>query len=83
MELVLFVTLFLAVAIGYILGRRPRIAALRNNRRGKLGFEQRYLAGLNQLLKEQPDSAVETFVSSLEVNGDTLDTSIDGQSTAS
>lgn len=74
MEAALFALFLLAIAIGFFLGRRSSRVRGRHRRTSALAFEQRYLAGLTQLLKDQPDTAVETFVASLDVNGDTLET---------
>ncbi len=68
--LVLLVTV--AIAIGFFLGRRstrkPNPTAI------PLAFNKTYFQGLNHLLNEQPDKAVDAFVNSLEVNADTLET---------
>ena len=64
-----------ALAIGWGLGRyqRPR----RTTRSGTTSTLSRdYFVGLNYLLNEQPDKAIETFSHSLEVNSDTIDTHI-------
>ena len=67
----LYLLLLTAIAIGFTLGkfyRRP----LKN--RSDSVIDSRYFKGLNHLLNEQPDSAVETFIETLEVNVDTLKT---------
>lgn len=73
----LFLGLFvLAVGIGWFLGRREAI---------KVGFmlephgsalDRQYFIGLNYLLNEQPDEAIETFIRALEVNPETVETHI-------
>lgn len=62
---------FLAIAIGFFLGRQE---ARRRQRRRMESLSRDYMRGLNFLLNEQPDQAVETFVNSLEVNEQTLET---------
>ena len=61
-----------AIAIGYLLGRRSL------KKRGAdsfpLSFDKNYFQGLNFLLNEQPDKAVDAFVESLDVNTNTLET---------
>lgn len=75
---VLLFMLVAAIGIGWWLGRMERRhyryrsnTALSGNR-----LSRDYFVGLNFLLNEQPDRAIETFVQALEVNGDTIDTHI-------
>ncbi len=77
MQELLFLGLFMAaLAIGWLLGRREAI---------KVGFmlkphgsaiDKQYFIGLNYLLNEQPDEAIETFIRALEVNPETVETHI-------
>lgn len=77
MQELLFLALFVvALAIGWLLGRREAI---------KVGFlvkphgsalDRQYFIGLNYLLNEQPDEAIETFIRALEVNPETVETHI-------
>jgi lipopolysaccharide biosynthesis regulator YciM len=62
---------FLAIVIGYGLGRYE---GRRRQRKRMAGLTRDYVRGLNFLLNEQPDEAVETLVSSLEVGEHTLET---------
>lgn len=62
---------FLAIAIGYLLGRRD---ARRRHLRHIEGLSRNYMRGLNFLLNEQPDKAIEIFVRSLAVSEHTLET---------
>lgn len=58
-----------AIAIGHWLGRRA------NNSRSDGAFNQdQYIRGLNLLLDEQPDEAIDTFIDALDVNARTLET---------
>ncbi len=61
-----------AIAIGYFLGRR----SLKKQGQGAfpLSINKTYFQGLNYLLNEQPDKAVDAFVESLDVNANTLET---------
>ncbi|MGD8377980.1 MAG: lipopolysaccharide assembly protein LapB [Gammaproteobacteria bacterium] len=62
--------LFVAVAAGWLLGRiRPR----RNGREGG-GVSAEYFRGLNYLLNEQPDKAIEVFIRMVEVDSETVET---------
>ena len=68
----LIIPLFLAVAIGWWLGRnssktRTSIAKPRD---GQLSLE--YLTGLDYLMNEQTDEAIESFIRALEINSDTV-----------
>lgn len=77
MQELLFLGLFMvALGIGWFLGRREAI---------KVGFmvkphgsavDRQYFIGLNYLLNEQPDEAIETFIRALEVNPETVETHI-------
>lgn len=62
---------FIAIAIGYVLGRRD---ARRRHLRHVEGLSRDYMRGLNFLLNEQPDKAIEIFVKSLAVSEHTLET---------
>ncbi|MEJ6656775.1 MAG: lipopolysaccharide assembly protein LapB [Pseudomonas sp.] len=77
MQELLFLGLFMgALGVGWFLGRREAI---------KVGFmlaphgsalDKQYFIGLNYLLNEQPDEAIETFIRALEVNPETVETHI-------
>lgn len=75
---VLLLILVAAIGIGWWLGRMERRHYRDRGKRspptGQLSRD--YFTGLNFLLNEQPDRAIETFVQALEVNGDTIDTHI-------
>lgn len=62
---------FFAIATGFFLGRRE---GKRRQSRRMASLSQEYVAGLNFLLNEEPDKAVETLLSSLEINAETLET---------
>lgn len=63
---------FTAIAIGWWLGRRGRMAPVENN--GALHHQ--YYKGLNFLINDRPDSALDAFIEALEVNSETLETHI-------
>jgi lipopolysaccharide assembly protein B len=71
MDFGLFALLLLAIAIGFFLGWRYR--GKRANNEGRHST-QSYFRGLNYLLNEQADGAMDAFIDSLEVNSDTLET---------
>ena len=72
MELALFfLLLLLAAATGWWLGVRQSKASSTGSA-GQLSSD--YFAGLNFLLNEQPDKAIDVFIKMLEVNSDTVET---------
>lgn len=75
-EPLIFVYLLLAVAIGFLLGRfLQRRSSLAGRGGNKIsGLRQSYFEGLNYLLNEQPDAAIDSFVAALDVNSETLET---------
>lgn len=71
-DALLLALLVAAVAIGWVLGRRespsrPRPAP---------SLARDYFVGLNFLLNDEQDRAIETFIGALEVNSDTIETHI-------
>lgn len=63
---------FIAMSIGWLLGRRsPRHTS---SSRNGLGIHSDYFKGLNYVLNEQPDKAIEIFVKMLEVDSETVET---------
>lgn len=67
-SLLLWLLLPLAAASGWF------IAKLDEKRRAREELPNAYFKGLNFLLNEQPDKAIEVFVQALEVNSDTVET---------
>lgn len=74
-ELSLFAAIFVSLVIGVALGRyiqkSTKASHLESNYRWP---QKRYFQGLTQLLNDQPDAAIDTFIAELEVNSDTLET---------
>ena len=69
-NIALYVLLVVALGIGYLLGRREKKA-----RQKDLGMvAEDYFKGLNHLLNERHDLAIDTFVESMAVDNDTVDT---------
>ena len=75
-DVLLLALLVAAIAIGWFLGRweSGRFRSRPQPPRGSLPRD--YFVGLNYLLNEQPDRAIETFTQALEVNSDTVETHI-------
>lgn len=76
-DVMLLGLLLVAIAIGFGLGIRY---AAQHHRRAPTAppsqLSREYFVGLNYLLNEQPDEAINTFISALDVNSDTVDTHI-------
>ena len=68
----LYLALVTALAIGYWQGQRQQ----KNSQRKDEGqdLSRQYIRGLNFLLDNQQDAAIESFIKALEVNSETLDT---------
>ncbi len=71
MKTVWLILFLLAIAIAWVLGRRsqPQHEPLRKSK-----LPRDYLIGLNFLLNEETDKAVDIFVKMLEVDSDTVET---------
>lgn len=67
----LLVLVLVAIAIGFALGRRSRRLPEDSD---APSLEPHYIQGLNYLLNEQPDAAIDTFIDALDVNTETLET---------
>jgi lipopolysaccharide biosynthesis regulator YciM len=68
-NLALYVLLVLALGIGFLLGRREH-----KKMRHTGMVTQDYFRGLNHLLNERHDLAIDTFVEAMAVDSDTVDT---------
>jgi len=67
----LWLLLPIAAASGWFAARK---SALKNHQQQIEGFNSAYFKGLNYLLNEQPDKAIEVFVKMAEVDSDTVET---------
>jgi len=70
-DYLVFALFFVAVAIGWFLGRRSQREAMSSP-----DLPGEYYKGLNYLLDGRPDGAIDSFVNALEVNSETLETHI-------
>ena len=68
----LLILILVALGIGYFLGRYEKRRRHDVERVDSLNSE--YFVGLNYLLNEQTDEAIESFIRALEINGDTVET---------
>jgi lipopolysaccharide biosynthesis regulator YciM len=75
MELtLLFILLPVAAASGWWAARRHFMSSSANTKRAGLNFSPDYFKGLNFLLNEQPDKAIDVFVNMLQIDNDTVET---------
>ncbi|MEP5567465.1 MAG: lipopolysaccharide assembly protein LapB [Halioglobus sp.] len=70
-DYLVFALLFVAIAIGWYLGRRSQANSV-----SAPDLPGQYYKGLNYLLDGKPDGAVDAFINALEVNSETLETHI-------
>lgn len=63
--------ILVAILIGYLLGRRDQY---RRSQSQNQTLSKDYFVGLNYLLNEQTDEAIETFIKVLDLNNDAVDT---------
>ena len=74
-ELVLlFILLPIAAASGWWAARRHFLSMDSESARSTSDFSADYFKGLNLLLNEQPDKAIDVFVNMLQVDNDTVET---------
>jgi lipopolysaccharide biosynthesis regulator YciM len=73
MEL-LFLLLPIAALSGWWIGRRNRVPEALGEGLGRDGCAEGYLQGLNYVLNEQPDKAVEVFLDLVSVDSETVET---------
>ncbi|MBD1390938.1 lipopolysaccharide assembly protein LapB [Neiella sp. HB171785] len=67
----LFLLLPIAAAYGWYMGRR---SAAQQQQDQQQQLSEKYVAGLNYLLSDQDDKAVDLFIDMIEVDSDTIDT---------
>lgn len=70
----LFILLPVAAASGWWMARRHYKSSSRGDVRDCEEFSADYFKGLNLLLNEQPDKAIDVFVNMLQVDNDTVET---------
>jgi len=71
----LYFLLLGAITLGWILGRRPWLGGKSNVSRPFRNLPAKdYFIGLNYLLNDEPDDAIDLFIDALEVNSSTLQT---------
>ena len=71
-DIALLALIVVAMLAGYLLGRRD--SRKKNSPSPEQRLSKEYFVGLNYLLNEQTDEAIETFIKALDINNDTVDT---------
>ena len=72
-DLLIYLLLLSAVVAGWLMGRltsRPKPVRSTDTR----AIFHDYFVGLNYLLNDEPDEAIDTFIKALEINSDTVET---------
>lgn len=70
LDLVVFILLFFALAIGWFLGRKSKA----DSKDDSVAISPIYFKGLSYLFYDEPDESIDSFINSLDVNPDTLET---------
>ncbi|MFT4886170.1 MAG: lipopolysaccharide biosynthesis regulator YciM [Pseudohongiellaceae bacterium] len=68
----IYILLLVAIGAGWTIGRVSKAA--KKTGAGKGDIYQDYFVGLNFLLNDEPDEAIDTFIKALEINSETIDT---------
>ncbi|MCG8413249.1 MAG: lipopolysaccharide assembly protein LapB [Pseudomonadales bacterium] len=72
-SLLIYLLLLLAVIAGWLMGRLTARSKTVKPRNTQTIFQD-YFVGLNYLLNDEPDEAIDTFIKALEINSDTIET---------
>lgn len=72
-SLIFYFLLLAAVFSGWLMGRFVYPRGRNVNRKNSDLFED-YFVGLNYLLNDEPDEAIDTFIDALEINNETIET---------
>ena len=68
-----YLWLILAVGAGWLLAQVTK-KTVRGARHSTSDIYHDYFVGLNYLLRDEPDEAIDTFIKGLEINGETIET---------
>ena len=69
----IYALLLVAICTGWLLGRSGS-RSIKAPPRLSRDISHQYFAGLNYLVNDEPDEAIDTFIKALEVNGETVET---------
>lgn len=73
-SLVFYLLLLAAIAAGWLLGRLGAVKKNNSKANSREDLFQDYFVGLNYLLNDEPDEAIDTFIKALEINSETIET---------
>ena len=74
-NMLLYILLLAALALGWWLGRKSYSGSDGTGKKKKrFAHDRDYFVGLNYLLNDEPDDAIDIFIESLDINSGTLDT---------
>lgn len=68
----IYILLLVAIGAGWTIGRLSKDPKKASTSRGDI--YQDYFVGINFLLNDEPDEAIDTFIKALEINSETIDT---------
>ena len=72
-DIAFYILLLIAVIAGWLLGKISLFSRGKSERQTTDLFQD-YFVGLNYLLNDEPDEAIDTFIKALEINGETVET---------
>ena len=72
-DIAFYILLLIAVIAGWLLGKISLFSRKKSERQTTDLFQD-YFVGLNYLLNDEPDEAIDTFIKALEINGETVET---------
>ena len=72
-SLTFYLLLLTAIIAGWLLGRLGS-SKYTQTKASNSGLFQDYFVGLNYLLNDEPDEAIDTFIKALEINSETIET---------
>ena len=68
-----YLLLLTAITAGWLLGRLGSSKST-HKKASSSDLFQNYFVGLNYLLNDEPDEAIDTFIKALEINSETIET---------
>lgn len=72
-SLTFYLLLLVAIIAGWLLGRLGSSKSVRSKTSSSDLFQD-YFVGLNYLLNDEPDEAIDTFIKALQINSETIET---------
>lgn len=72
----LLALILISIFIGFLFGRWKTLTSTKNAAQHKEQFSSEYFVGLNYLMNEQTDEAIDAFIKALELSSDNVETYI-------